>query len=208
VKRIGIFGGTFDPPHNGHLAIAKQALKQFSLDRIYFVPAFLPPHKLELAAVRTNHRLAMVKLAIAGQIKYRVSAVELRRRGISYTITTLMRFKKQFPKDDLILIIGADNLAQFHTWKSPNKILQLASLAVYQRKGFNQSLKNHDIAFQRIKGQLLQVSSTEIRRRIEKGKSVLRLVPRSIETYIKQHSLYLNSSAQKRTLYEINCTHR
>jgi nicotinate-nucleotide adenylyltransferase len=208
VKRIGIFGGTFDPPHNGHLAIAKQALKQFSLDRIYFVPAFLPPHKLELAPTRTNHRLSMVKLAIAGQIKYKVSAVELQRRGISYTINTLMRFHDQFPTAELILIIGADNLAQFHTWKSPNKILQLASLAVYQRKGFNQSLKNLDIAFQRIKGQLLQVSSTEIRSRIEKGKSISRLVPRSVETYIKQYSLYLNSPAQKRTLYEINCTHR
>jgi nicotinate-nucleotide adenylyltransferase len=208
VKRIGIFGGTFDPPHNGHLAIAKQALKQCALDRVYFVPAFLPPHKRDLAAQRTNHRLTMVKLAIAGKKQYKLSAMELRRRGVSYTINTLEGFQEKFPNAELILVIGADNLAQFHTWKSPNKILQLASLAVYQRRGFNQSLENHNIAFQQIKGQLLQVSSTEIRNRIEKGKSISKLVPRSVEKYIKQHSLYLNSCAQKRSLYEINCTHR
>jgi nicotinate-nucleotide adenylyltransferase len=209
MSRIGIFGGTFDPPHKGHIAIAEEAMKQLSLDTIYFVPAYLPPHKLQHYSMTAKHRLTMVKLAIDGHKDFKVSTIELQRRGISYTVDTLKAFRSRFPNAALILIIGADNLEQFHSWKSPKAILQLASLAVYKRRGFNQSLKNQNIAFQPIKGQLLQVSSTEIRNRLVKGLTVSKLISRSIERYIKRHSLYLYSHPiiRKRKINEINRTH-
>ena len=190
MKSIGIFGGTFDPPHKGHIAIAEKAMKQFSLNTIYFVPAYLPPHKLKRQSMTAKHRLTMVKLAIDGHKDFKVSAIELQRRGISYTVDTLKSFKRRFPKAALILIIGADNLEQFQSWKSTKAILQLASLAVYKRRGFSRALMNHDIAFQPIKGKLLQVSSTEIRKKLMKGSSVSKLISLSIEKYIKRHSLY------------------
>ena len=209
MNRIGIFGGTFDPPHKGHIAIAEEAMKQFSLDTIYFVPAYLPPHKLQHYSMNAHHRLTMVKLAIAGHKGFKVSTIELQRRGISYTVDTLKAFRKRLPNAVFILIIGADNLEEFQSWKSPKSILHLASLAVYKRKGYNHSLKKHDIAFQPIKGQLLQVSSTEVRKRLLKGLSVSRLIPTSIERYIKRHSLYLHSHPifRKRNNNEINRTH-
>ena len=136
-KRIGIFGGTFDPPHKGHLAIAEQAIKQLGLDSVYFVPAYIPPHKQQHSSTTAQHRMRMLKLAVRGRKKYRVSALELKRGGISYTIDTLKAFKQRFPHIDFVLILGADNLLQFQSWKSPKTILQLSSLAVYKRKGFN-----------------------------------------------------------------------
>ena len=209
MSRIGVFGGTFDPPHKGHIAIAEKAMKQLLLDRIYFIPASLPPHKLQRTSMKAKHRLMMVKKALAGHKRFKVSTMELRRRGISYTVDTLKSFRRRFPNAALVLIIGADNLKQFQSWKSPKAILRLASLAVYKRRGFNQSLKDHDVAFQPIKGQLLQVSSTEIRQRLTKGLTVSKLISKPIERYIKQHSLYVHSHhiVRKNNFNEINRTH-
>jgi len=209
MSRIGIFGGTFDPPHKGHIAIAEAAMKQLSLDTIFFIPAYLPPHKLQHYSMTAKHRLTMLKLAVDRNKDFKVSTIELQRRGISYTVDTLKDFRSHFPYADLILIIGADNLEQFQSWRSPKTILQIASIAVYKRWGFNQSLKNQNIAFQPIKGQLLQVSSTEIRKRLMKGLAVSKLMPRSIERYIKRHSLYLHSHSivRKRKINEIDRTH-
>jgi nicotinate-nucleotide adenylyltransferase len=146
----------------------------------------------------------MIKLAVSGRKIFKISAIELKRRGISYTIDTLKVFKQQFPEAELVLIIGADNLSQFNAWKSPRTILQLASLAVYKRKGFNPSLKDSAIDFILLKGRMLRVSSTEIRNRIEKGLPIRALVPNPIVLYIKRHSLYTIPThiPTKRQLYE------
>lgn len=189
-QHIGIFGGTFDPPHKGHIVIAKQAMKQLGLDCVYFIPAYIPPHKQQHSSTTAKHRLKMLKLAVSGKRGFKVSTIELRRRGISYTIDTLNEFKKRFSKAELVLIIGADNLAQFNSWKSPKAILQLAILAVYKRKGFNISLKDNTIDFVLLKGRMLRVSSTEIRNKIKMRLPIRALVPNSIALYIKQHSLY------------------
>jgi len=204
MKRIGIFGGTFDPPHKGHIAIAEQAKRQLGLDCVWFIPAYIPPHKHQHSPTSAQHRLKMIKLAISGRKKFKISAIELKRRGISYTIDTLKVFKQQFPEAELVLIIGADNLSQFNAWKSPRTILQLASLAVYKRKGFNPSLKDSAIDFILLKGRMLRVSSTEIRNRIEKGLPIRALVPNPIVLYIKRHSLYIIPThiPPKRQLYE------
>lgn len=189
-NRIGIYGGTFDPPHKAHIAIAKLARKQLSLNKIYFVPAYIPPHKQVFSTAQAKDRIKMVKLAIRGQKEFIASDLELKRGGISYTIDTLKVFKKNHSHSELILIIGADNLAQFRSWKSRKAILQLASLAVYRRKGFNWIFKNQDIKYYPIKGELSEVSSTEVRKRIRDGLSILSFVPRLVSIYIKQHSLY------------------
>jgi nicotinate-nucleotide adenylyltransferase len=190
MRRIGIFGGTFDPPHKGHIAIAEQAKKQLGLDCVYFVPAYIPPHKHQHLSISARHRLKMMKLAVSSKKESKVSTIELKRQGISYTVDTLQAFKQRFPKTELVLIIGADNLVQFNSWKSPKTILQLVSLAVYKRKGFSLSLKNSTIDFILLKGRMLRISSTEIRNRIEKGFPIRALVPNPIVAYIKRHSLY------------------
>ena len=189
-KRIGIFGGTFDPPHKGHLAIAEQAIKQLGLDSVYFVPAYIPPHKQQHSSTTAQHRMRMLKLAVRGRKKYRVSSLELKRGGISYTIDTLKAFKQRFPHIDFVLILGADNLEQFQSWKSPKTILQLSSLAVYKRKGFNCSFQDNPMKFTVLKGRMLRLSSTEIRNKIGMGLPIRTLVPHSLVHYIKQHALY------------------
>jgi len=209
MKRIGIFGGTFDPPHKGHIAIAEKAMKQFSLNRIYFVPAYLPPHKLNRNFITVKQRAAMVRLAIRGHNNFKISTLEMQRRGISFTVDTLNAFKNRFPDAELILIIGADNLEQFQSWKSPKRILQLAALAVYKRRGFGRSLKNQDIAFEPIEGRFFEISSTEVRKRLGKRLTVSKLIQKPVERYIKHHSLYLhlNPVDGKRKINEINCAH-
>jgi nicotinate-nucleotide adenylyltransferase len=204
MKRIGIFGGTFDPPHIGHIAIAEQAKKQLGLDCVYFIPAFIPPHKRLHSSTTAHHRMKMMKLAVYGRKDFKVSRIELNRRGISYTIDTLKTFKRRFPKTELVLIIGADNLAQFNSWKSPRTILRLASLAVYKRKGFSLSLKDKSIVYFLLKGRMLCVSSTEIRNKIEMGYPIRDLVPNSIDLFIKKHLLYsiLTHVQLKRPLHE------
>jgi nicotinate-nucleotide adenylyltransferase len=209
VKRIGIFGGTFDPPHNGHIKIAERAMKQFHLKKVYFVPVYIPPHKRLLSSTTAQQRLKMVRLAIEGRKGLKISDIELKQQGISYSVLTLKAFKRRFPHAEFVLIIGADNLAQFYAWKSPKTILRLASLAVYRRKGFSRSLQNQRIAFDTIKGQLFHVSSTEIRKRVEKGLSISTRVPYQVRKYIKRKSLYLNLSTigRKRNTHENNCAH-
>jgi nicotinate-nucleotide adenylyltransferase len=204
MKRIGLFGGTFDPPHKGHIAIAEQAKEQLRLDCVYFIPAYIPPHKQQQSSSTARHRMSMMKLAIHGRKEFKVSTIELRRRGISYTVDTLKMFRKRFPNDKMVLIIGADNLIQFTSWKSPKTILQLASLAVYKRIGFNLRLKENTLDFIPLKGRMLLVSSTDIRNTIETGHSIRTLVPASVAIYIKQHSLYSTPThiSYKRQLHE------
>ncbi|MCX6121495.1 MAG: nicotinate-nucleotide adenylyltransferase [Ignavibacteriales bacterium] len=204
MNRIGIFGGTFDPPHKGHLAIAKQAKKQLGLHCVYFVPAYIPPHKQQHSSTMAQHRLKMLKLAVSGKKEFKVSTIELRRRGISYTVDTLKTFKRRFPNAELILIIGADNLAQFNSWKSPKRILKLASLAVYKRKGFRLLLKDSSIDYFLLKGRMLCISSTEIRNRIKMGFPIRGLVPNALIRYINQYSLYsvLTHVSTKRPSHE------
>jgi len=197
-------GGTFDPPHNGHIAIAEQVLRQLGLECVYFIPAYIPPHKQQSSSTTAHHRLNMMKVAVRGKKELKVSPIELRRRGISYTVDTLKVFKKRFPNSQLVLLIGADNLLQFNSWKSPKTILQLASLAVYKRKGFQLPSKKSTIDFILLKGRMLLVSSTEIRNKIEQGLPIRALVPDSVALYIKQHSPYsiLSHISHKRQLHE------
>lgn len=189
-NRIGIFGGTFDPPHNGHLAIAEKAKKQLKLTKVFFVPANIAPHKQNKMASSATSRLRMLQLLIEKKKYFNISTTELHRKGISYTIDTVKTFYKRYPNAELTLIIGTDNLAQFHIWKSPKLILRFTKIAVYDRKGYSQYKENNRIGAIRLKGRHIGISSTEIRDRVAKGLSIKSYVPLTIASYIKKHSLY------------------
>jgi len=191
VKRIGIFGGSFDPPHIGHLIIAELTQGQLLLDEVIFVPAFVPPHKTGDHASTPLDRLRMTKLAVRGNPSFRVSDIEIRRKGVSYTVDTVRTFKRRHRSATLFLIIGGDSLAQFWSWKAPDEILADASLAVYARPGCKIKRGGHlDARIHHVRGPLLQISSTEIRKRIAARKSVRYLVMESVRSYIARHRLY------------------
>jgi nicotinate (nicotinamide) nucleotide adenylyltransferase len=133
--RIGVFGGTFDPPHVGHLALAEWAREALRLDRVLFVPAGRPPHKGRRVLTPVAHRVAMTRLAVRGQRAFVVSALEARRNGPSFTVDTLRALRKREPGARIFLLMGADSLAEFPTWRDPAGILGFATLAVAARPG-------------------------------------------------------------------------
>ena len=189
---IGVFGGSFDPPHVGHLMIAEQAKQELMLEKVLFVPAFIAPHKANGTSASAEHRVRMLRLAIKGNPAFKVSTIELDRKGISYTVDTLAEVQRQFPAAELFLIIGSDNLLDFQTWKSPREILGMSRLAVYERKGIRKTTvpdRSMPPAI-RLTGDFIDVSSTTIRSKIRQGKSIRYLVPEAVEKYIIDHRLY------------------
>lgn len=187
---IGVFGGTFDPPHNGHLIIAEYVRDRVGLERIVFVPSWISPHKQDRQTAGAEHRLGMLQLAIAGIKGGEVSDIEIARGGISYTVDTLTEFHKMRPGCNLSLIIGSDNFREFGSWKEPEKILSLAQLVVMHRPGVEPPELGNDSRVQSIIVPEIQISSTRIRERIQKGESIGFLVPSAIEQYIISHRLY------------------
>jgi len=193
-KRLGIFGGTFNPPHLGHLIIAEQARIQADLDRVVFVPAFQPPHKVGTGVVHPRHRLNMVRLAVQGNRQFSVSDIEIREQGISYTVRTLELLSVRNPGAELFLILGSDSLRDFPSWKSPDAIKGMAELVVYPRRGFELSGEDSRTAI-KLKSPLLEISSTELRMSVLRGESIRYLVPAPVEQYIRRHHLYAGSAA-------------
>ena len=191
-KRIGIFGGTFDPPHVGHLVIAERARTQLRLDRVLFIPAFVPPHKRKNSFAKPPQRLQMMRLAARGNPAFQVSDIEVQRKGVSYTVDTVKEIRRRYPDAELFLIIGADNYAEFKSWKSYREILQLARLVIYAR-----SQKRNERPSQHLKskvrslqGELLDISSSEIRTAVRQKQSIRYLVPALVERYIASKKLY------------------
>jgi nicotinate-nucleotide adenylyltransferase len=192
LQRIGIFGGTFDPPHIGHLIIAEHARVQFKLDRVVFIPAYRPPHKAGRASTAPQHRLNMVRQAIRGNPWFKVSDIELKRKGVSYTIDTVRAVHRRYPDASIFLILGSDNLSEFHTWKSYDELLALTRLLVYPR-GHGRlrrpsRLRRARISF--VRGMLLDISSSAIRQLIRSRHSIRYLVPADVERYIISRKLY------------------
>ena len=148
-RKIGLFGGSFDPIHNGHLQIATAALDRLLLNEIIFIPAAIPPHKQHITLTEANQRFSMVQLAVENCPGFKVSDLEIRRSGVSYTIDTLTYFLNNYKltSAQLHFIIGADSLVYFHKWLKPDKILQSCQVVVYDRAGVdldavNKNLKN------------------------------------------------------------------
>ena len=199
--RIGIFGGTFDPVHLGHLIIAEQAREQAKLDRVWFVPSARPPHKMEKPISPFDRRAEMLQIAIAGQTNFHVETLEKERPGPSFTVDTLADLREQHPGDEFFLIVGADCLPDFAGWKEPLRILELATLLAAGRPGWTvwtadqlaSSMKLPDVtkvSIQAIQIPLIEISSRDLRRRATEGRSLLYMVPRAVEVYIREKKLY------------------
>jgi len=198
-QRVGVFGGSFDPVHLGHLIVAEHCREQCGLDRVLFVPAARPPHKPTQTLTDGRHRLEMIKLAIAGNEAFDASELELKREGPSYTVDTLEALQQNFPQAELYLLMGADMLMDFPTWRAPQRILELARIAVCNRPGVAVDLESGGpLQFmQLLRRRLVHVaipqvgiSATEIRGRIRSGRSIRYLVPRAVECYILENCLY------------------
>ncbi len=189
---IGLFGGTFNPPHNGHLVVAEYLREALTLNKIVFIPASISPHKRQEPVVAARHRLTMVRRAIKGNPFFESSDIELRRGGVSYTIDTLREMLRRYPGDSLHLLIGMDNVRDFHTWKDPEEILALARVIVMTRPGFG-----HPIGKSKLLRQMrvcevpeIDIASRDIRARVRGGKSIRYLVPAPVEQFINAHGLY------------------
>jgi nicotinate-nucleotide adenylyltransferase len=192
MRRIGIFGGTFDPPHVAHLVLAEWAREQLRLDRVIFVPAAIPPHKQRRRISSAAHRVGMTRAATRGNPGFAVSTVEVRRRGPSYTVDTLRAIRGMHPEASLHLIIGEDSLVDFHTWHQPEEILSLARLAVATRpgtRGTGASARGGRVAW--LRAPALDVSSSVIRARVRAGRSIRYMVPDAVARYVAAHRLYL-----------------
>jgi len=190
--RIGLFGGSFDPPHNGHLGIARAAAERLGLDRTILIPSAVPPHKLDRDLSSAEGRLAMCELAVAGVPGLSVSDIELRREGVSYTVDTLLEIYRRYPGSDLFLLIGMDNYLEFHLWMDPDQILEMATVVVMDRPGYQVrgSEPPAGSRIMRVEVPQIDVSSTQIRRLVQLGEPISGLVPRTVEEYIAAHGLY------------------
>lgn len=198
VKRIGLFGGSFDPVHKGHIRLALLAKKEFRLDKVIFIPAYKPPHKTQKVLTSPRHRLKMLALAVKKYPALSVSLLEINRKKPVYTYQTLESFAKTCPKCDLFFIAGSDSLADMENWKKPSRILELSRLIVGRRKnsGAGSSFASlaakfgHERVFV-ISGQLPPVSSSDIRKRIKTGRPYRALLPAAVYKHIKKHGLYI-----------------
>lgn len=189
--KIGILGGTFDPIHKGHLALARYALKQFKLDRVFFIPAARPPHKKSSKPVASvKHRLAMVRCALRGSKHFKISELEIKRRGPSYTVDTLKAFRRKFPTAKLFLILGQDSYAGLRHWKEPAKIVSFAHLLVAKRRG-SAITKKIPAYVSWLRMPFYIISSSQLREAIKKGEKIDDDLPTTVMRYIKTHHLYL-----------------
>ncbi len=192
--KIGLLGGSFDPIHNGHLKLANWVRNKFSLNRIIFIPAAVPPHKQNVKLTESEHRYRMVQIAIENYPDFEISDVELKRDGVSYTIDSIFYFEKMYKlnKDNIFLIIGADSLLDFHNWKDPEKIIENCQIVVLPRPDVN--LNNVKPKYKRLaiilQSPLIDISATDIRRRIREGETIAQIVPPAVEHYIYEHNLY------------------
>ena len=199
--RIGIFGGTFDPVHLGHLILAEQAREQGQLDEVWFVPAPRPPQKDGLAITRFDVRVEMLELAIAGNASFRVDPLEKDRTGPSYTVDTLVELHRRAPQHTYGLIVGGDALADLPLWRDPRGIVSRAELLVMARPGsppvgeaaLRQALSfspAEELRMRVVEAPLIDIASRDIRRRIATGRSVRYLLPRAIEVFVGERRLY------------------
>jgi len=193
--KIGIFGGTFNPPHYGHLIVAEFIREEVGLDKIIFIPCSIPPHKQNneyLSQIASpEHRFEMVKLAITGNKFFEVSDIEINRGGVSYTIDTVNYFVSNFPEEKFYLLIGADQFAEFHTWRKPDEIVQKVNLIVFNRPGFVIPKTEFSKFATFITIPNIEISASTIRKRIRHGKSIKYLVPPAVEEYIFANKLYI-----------------
>jgi nicotinate-nucleotide adenylyltransferase len=192
-RRIGLFGGSFDPVHNAHLALAQSALGALALDELRWVPASAPWQKAGMVATSAQ-RAEMVRLAIAGEARFRIEPCEIERGGASYTIDTVLELQSREPETHWLLLLGQDQLARLHTWHRWRELVGLVDLAVANRDGevpcVPPELGDARVSLTQVPLPAMAVSSTEIRSRVDAGHSIASLVPPAVARYIGEHGLY------------------
>lgn len=193
---IGLFGGSFNPPHTAHCIVAETVRDQFDLDAIWWIPSHRPPHKEAAGLARSAHRLAMTKLITDEHAAFEASDMEIRREGVSYTVDTLRTVQEQHPDTDFQLILGSDSLRDFGAWHCPEEIVERVPIIVYKRPGAISSVVDprfaNEVRF--ADAPLLEIAGTEIRARRRKGRSIRYFVPESVHAYIHEHGLYTNGA--------------
>jgi len=198
-KRIGIMGGTFDPIHNGHLLAADEACRAFDLSEVIFIPAGHPPHKDEKHISSAEQRYEMTLLATNGVSYFSVSKIEILREGATRTVDTLKELKATtaYENADFYFITGVDAIMSIGTWKSPEELVKLCKFVVTNRYGYSFDLLKKlpeyiQDAITTLEMPYIDISSTEIRERIENGEGVRFLLPHAVESFIWKHALYRN----------------
>jgi nicotinate-nucleotide adenylyltransferase len=190
--KIGIFGGTFNPPHIGHLITAESVRETIALDRIIFMPSYISPHKQEGEQYSARHRFTMTKIAIASNNRFDISNEEIEKGDTSYTIDTLDHLRKTHDNASLYLIVGMDNYITFHLWKEPKRILEHTTLVVMNRPNYpqiiNEIIGTTNVLFVDVPD--IDISSSDIRQRMKEGRSVKYLVPDDVERYMIDNNLY------------------
>jgi nicotinate-nucleotide adenylyltransferase len=202
--RRGIFGGAFNPPHIGHLVCAQEALAQLELDRVLFVPFGQPPHRELEDDPGADARFEMVELAVADDERFEASRIEIDREGPSYTSDTLAQLHEESPDDELFVILGGDQASSLPTWHEPERVLELATLGVFERVNWGRNAIGIKIG--RLRGAdlvryldmpAIHVSSTLVRRRVREGAPIRYLVPGSVVDYIVANDLYAAGRAKE-----------
>lgn len=185
-KNVGLFGGSFDPVHHGHLILARDAMESLGLDRVVFIPAWVSPHKLDYPPVDAELRCEMLKAAIAGEARFSIELCEIERGGPSYTIDTVRYLMARSPDTDFHYLIGDDNLAALGTWHEIDALRRLVRFAVLARNGADVGEEFPVVA------RRLDISSSQIRNRVAAGLSVRYLLPDNVCDIIERHGLYRN----------------
>lgn len=189
---IGILGGTFNPPHIGHLIVAESVRDQLALERVLFIPCAVPPHKGRLDIVEAHHRIQMVEHAILGNRHFECSDIEIQRGGVSYTVDTLSAIRNMRPSDSLFLLVGMDAVKDFSSWRQPDKIMELATVVSMARPGFSKEDAPQEARDRIIHCEVprIDISSRKIREHVTNHRSIRYLVPSAVEAYIVRHRLY------------------
>jgi nicotinate-nucleotide adenylyltransferase len=201
--RVGVFGGTFDPVHFGHLILAEQCREQGRLDEVLFVPAPRPPHKPEPCA-RFDRRVEMLALALAGNPAFRIDEIEKDRQGPSYTADTLAELQRRRPGDEFWLLVGGDAVRDLHLWYEPRRLLDAAGLLVMARPSSptpdrdelraRLGLPDHVVRMHVVEAPSIDIASRDLRRRAAQGRSLRYLLPRAVECYVREKRLYMEGN--------------
>jgi len=204
MRRIGILGGTFDPPHIGHLILAEYTIEALDLERVLFVPAAQPPHKPDQPRTPIEHRLAMLELAISGNERFSMSMVDVERPGPHYSIDMVQIIQKQYPDAELYFVMGGDSLRDLPRWRRAPEFIHLCKFAVMRRSDENVRPDMHEAVLPGLAQRVviidaplqgMWISSTEIVERLKSGRSARYIVPHFVLQYIFQHGIYRNSTS-------------
>jgi nicotinate-nucleotide adenylyltransferase len=189
--KLGLFGGSFDPVHLGHLLVAQAAIEELGLDKLYFIPAAQSPFKPENQHLPAAERLRLLRLALAGQTQYEVDEQEIKRGGISYTVDTLRDYARRFPQAGLLCLIGADNVPSLPAWREADELARLAEFVAIPRPGESLAAFPPPFHGRMLKGFPFGVSSSQIRARVKAGLPIDHLVPPAVAEAIRNYRLYL-----------------